>query len=254
MNIENKHLELSCSGFGDKFLKYFDWNDIDVTYSRVDLINHSVRTISSNYNWVIMVWDDDLDKKVKERLIPGIQYWNNYSAEFQKTLSKTDKKEMKVDFCTQYGGVYEITSINSRKKFSSNELLELYKLRAVISDYSQHVWKDNENIILPLRADISLSQQIEDNNRDILDFHHYMRFGNIRFTRKEMITIRLLLSHCRVKEISYIQGCSEATENKRILRIKEKLGCSYTSPSGLFQALKENGITLACLESLVSYP
>nr|CAC9216136.1 Uncharacterised protein [Providencia rettgeri] len=45
-----------------------------------------------------MVWDDDLDKKVKERLIPGIQYWNNYSAEFQKTLSKTDKKEMKVDF------------------------------------------------------------------------------------------------------------------------------------------------------------
>ncbi|MBN6367861.1 hypothetical protein JZL89_21230, partial [Providencia rettgeri] len=83
---------------------------------------------------------------------------------------------------------------------------------------------------------------------------HYMRFGNIRFTRKEMITIRLLLSHCRVKEISYIQGCSEATENKRILRIKEKLGCSYTSPSGLFQALKENGITLACLESLVSYP
>ncbi|MEX5904323.1 hypothetical protein [Providencia hangzhouensis] len=73
-----EHLELSCSGFGSKFLKYFDWNDIDVTYSRVDLINHSVRTISSNYNWVLMVWDDDLDKKVKERLIPGIQYWNNY--------------------------------------------------------------------------------------------------------------------------------------------------------------------------------
>ncbi|EOE5322045.1 helix-turn-helix transcriptional regulator, partial [Providencia rettgeri] len=204
--------------------------------------------------WVLMFWDDDLDKKVKERLTPGIQYWNNYSAAFQKTLSKTDKKEMKVDFCTQYGGIYEITSINSRKKFTSNELLELYKLRAVISDYSQHAWKDNENIILPLRADISLSQKIEDNNRDILDAHHYMRFGNIRFTRKEMMTIRLLLSHCRVKEISYIQGCSEATENKRIQRIKEKLGCSYTSPSGLFQALKENGITLACLESLVSYP
>ncbi|MBQ0368577.1 hypothetical protein J9238_18885 [Providencia rettgeri] len=161
---------------------------------------------------------------------------------------------MKVDFCTQYGGIYEITSINSRKKFTSNELLELYKLRAVISDYSQYAWKDNENIILPLRADISLSQQLDDNNRDILDAHHYMRFGNIRFTRKEMMTIRLLLSHCRVKEISYIQGCSEATENKRIQRIKEKLGCSYTSPSGLFQALKENGITLACLESLVSYP
>ncbi|SUC32946.1 Uncharacterised protein [Providencia rettgeri] len=51
-----------------------------------------------------------------------------------------------------------------------------------------------------------------------------------------------------------MQDCSEATENKRIQRIKEKLGCSYSSPSGLFKALKENGITLACLESLVSYP
>ncbi len=93
MNIENKHLELSCSGFGDKFLKYFDWNDIDVNYSRVDVINHSVRTISSNYNWVLMFWDDDLDKKVKERLIPGIQYWNNYSAAFQKHYLKQIRKK-----------------------------------------------------------------------------------------------------------------------------------------------------------------
>ncbi len=45
MNIENKHLELSCSGFGDKFLKYFDWNDMDVTYSRVDVTNNVVKVI-----------------------------------------------------------------------------------------------------------------------------------------------------------------------------------------------------------------
>lgn len=81
-----------------------------------------------------------------------------------------------------------------------------------------------------------------------------MRFGHIRFTRKEMITIRLLLSHCKVKEISYIQGCSEATENKRIQRIKEKLGYPYVSSSGLFTALKEQGITLACLETLIDLP
>lgn len=88
----------------------------------------------------------------------------------------------------------------------------------------------------------------------MLDIHQYMRFGNIRFTRKEMITIRLLLSHCKVKEISYIQGCAEANEHKRIQRIKEKLGCPHVSSSGLFTVLKEHGITLACLETLVSYP
>lgn len=96
-----------------------------------------------------------------------------------------------------------------------------------------------------------------DNNEkeaEILDVHQYMRFGNIRFTRKEIVTIRLLLSHCKVKEISYIQGCSEVCEHKRIQRIKEKLDCPHASSSGLFMALKENGITLACLETLVSYP
>ncbi len=68
-----------------------------------------------------------------------------------------------------------------------------------------------------------------------------------------MITIRLLLSHCKVKEISYIQGCSEASENRRIQNIKEKL-FPYASSSGLFTALKEQGITLACLETLIDLP
>ncbi|MEX6183520.1 hypothetical protein AB6G20_08375 [Providencia hangzhouensis] len=91
MNIENKHLELSCSGFGDKFLKYFDWNDIDVTYSRVDLINHSVRTISSNYNWVLMVWDDDLDKKRKGYYLVfniGIITLPNFKKHYLKQIRK----------------------------------------------------------------------------------------------------------------------------------------------------------------------
>ncbi|MBO3021199.1 hypothetical protein J0A81_21935, partial [Providencia rettgeri] len=136
----------------------------------------------------------------------------------------------------------------------------LYKCRPTIIDFAYESWKkDKDNYtILPLREEIKFPVNIvnkrSEQEFEPLDIHPYMRFGNIRFTRKEIITIRLLLSHCRVKEISYMQGCSEATENKRIQRIKEKLGCSYTSPSGLFQALKENGITLACLESLVSYP
>lgn len=98
------------------------------------------------------------------------------------------------------------------------------------------------------------SDRINNDSADILDIHQYMRFGNIRFTRKEILTIRLLLSHRKVKEISAVQGCSEASEHKRIQRIKEKLGCPHASSGGVFHALKENGITLACLDTLVSLP
>lgn len=54
-----------------------------------------------------------------------------------------------------------------------------------------------------------------------------MRFGEIIFTRKEMITIRHLLSHRKIKEIAAIQGCSLSVEQQRIHRIKEKVGCHY---------------------------
>nr|EHZ7766319.1 hypothetical protein [Providencia rettgeri]EIJ7169461.1 hypothetical protein [Providencia rettgeri] len=131
------------------------------------------------------------------------------------------------------------------------------KCRPTIADYAHGIWKSNDDY-LPLRENIELlvENNLDNNEKEaeILDVHQYMRFGNIRFTRKEIVTIRLLLSHCKVKEISYIQGCSEVCEHKRIQRIKEKLDCPHASSSGLFMALKENGITLACLETLVSYP
>lgn len=174
-----------------------------------------------------------------------------------KILLKTKKNKLKVDFCTKYGGVYEITSINSKRKLSMKEMIAIYKCRPTIADYTHGIWKISDNY-LPLRQEIELpiEKKVDKSEQEteLLDIHQYMRFENIRFTRKEIITIRLLLSHCKVKEISYVQGCSEVCEHKRIQRIKEKLGCPHVSSNGLFIALKENGITLACLETLVSYP
>lgn len=87
----------------------------------------------------------------------------------------------------------------------------------------------------------------------MLDTHKFIRFGNVVFTQKEMLTIRLLLSQYKLKEISYIQGCSETSEHKRIQNIKDKLGCPHASSSGLFKVLKEHGITLACLGILADF-
>ncbi|EKT60281.1 helix-turn-helix transcriptional regulator [Providencia burhodogranariea] len=193
---------------------------------------------------------------MSERLTSGIQYWSGYSNDFVKTLKKTGKNKLKVDFCTQYDDVFEITSINSIKNLSLSDMMAVYKYRPIIADYAHKIWSQDSEVALPIRENILLSsdeiKNIDRTSSELLDAHQYMRFGNIRFTRKEVITIRLFLSHCRVKEISAIQGCSEASEHKRIQRIKEKLNCPYVSPSGLFTALKEQGITLACLETLIS--
>lgn len=258
MNIENKNLELSCFNLKNDFSNHFDWNDIDIAFFRVDVTNKKINSISNNYEWKLVYWDDDLDLLVGERLTSGIQYWNNYSEAYAKTLAKTEKRAIKVDFCTQYGNTYDVISINSKQRISITDMMKIYKYRPTIADYAHRIWAKNAELALPLRTENIIlsnhSENIEDEKSELLDIHQYMRFGNVRFTRKEIITIRLLLSHCRVKEISAIQGCSEASENKRIQRIKEKLDCPHVSSSGFFNILKENGITLACLETLVRYP
>lgn len=95
MDVENKYLESSCADFNRKFLNYFDWNEVDVTYSRIDLSNNVVRTLSNQYEWILIFWDDDLDKKVEERLVSGVQYWNNYSDLFKKHYLKAIRVKLK---------------------------------------------------------------------------------------------------------------------------------------------------------------
>lgn len=258
MNIESIVLEKTFSDFSNEFSKYFDWNDIDLTFFSVDIKKKEYYISSSNYEWQLLCWADDLDLLISERLKSSIQYWSNYSDAYAETLKKTEKNQLKIDICSRYDDIFEITTINAKKQFSLSEILAIYKYRPIIADYSHYTWKKNPEIALPMRANINDDNGLLGKTKNLADefinTHKHMRFGNIRFTRKEMITIRLLLSHCRVKEISYIQGCSEASENKRIQNIKEKLGCPYVSSSGLFTALKEQGITLACLETLIDLP
>lgn len=258
MNIENGLFENVCTEFSDLFSIYFDWDEIDLTYFRVDMENKEISIVSNNYEWQLICWDDDLDLFMEERLKSSIQYWGNYSEAYNITLEKSTKNKFKIDLCARYENSFEITTVNSNKQLTLSEMLSIYKHRPIISEYANQIWKKNPEVTLPMRANIPITTQLLGQTKNVapelLNPQKYMRFGHIRFTRKEMITIRLLLSHCKVKEISYIQGCSEASENRRIQNIKEKLGCPYVSSSGLFAALKEQGITLACLETLIDLP
>lgn len=258
MNIQSIVMEELCNNLTNDFSQYFDWNDMGINYSRINLSEKSVNVLSSDYDWLLTFWGDDMDLRIGERLSAGMQYWSNYSNEYRAVLRKGKNSQFKVDFCTKHGDLFEIVSINSGKKLSVADMMTIYKWKPVISDYADRLWQKKEELILPLRAEINTSanesDRINNDSADILDIHQYMRFGNIRFTRKEILTIRLLLSHRKVKEISAVQGCSEASEHKRIQRIKEKLGCPHASSGGVFNALKENGITLACLDTLVSLP
>lgn len=156
MDIENNLLEKSCSNLTSLFSKYFDWNDIDLSITRVDLSNKQVSIMSNNYEWLLIYWNADLDLRLSERLSPGIQYWSNYSESFINTLAKTKKRKLKIDFCAKYGNMYDIVSINSRRIISLNDMISLYKCRPTIIDFAYESWKKGKDnyAILPLREEI----------------------------------------------------------------------------------------------------
>ncbi|WP_145520738.1 hypothetical protein [Yersinia mollaretii] len=257
MDVKNNLMEKTILKLRNTFSAYFDWNSMEVNYAKVDVKNKSIFAMPSNYEWHLIYFDENLDLKTSERLTPGVQHWNNYSSKFSETLRKNNKRGSKVDVCTQNSNTFEIITVNSINKLSFSDMVTIYKWKPIIADYAHREWRKNQDIVLPLRESITLPkncQKIIHSSDELLGIHPYMRFGDIKFTQKEIITIRLLLSHLKVKQICTIQGCSLTSEHKRIQRIKEKLNCKYHSLGGLFNALKEHGVTLSCLEAFIAYP
>ncbi|EEP89022.1 hypothetical protein [Yersinia kristensenii] len=257
MDVNNELMECNIKTMRRVFNSCFDFSFMDINYSIIDIDRKIILTLPSNYEWHLIYWHDNLDLHISERIIPGIQHWCNYSSCHGETLSKSGKKETKVDICTQSGSVFEIMSVNADRKLSTAETLAILKYKPVISDFARKLWKPpkQQSVILPIREQISYpNPKMEDEHEDALNSHPYMRFGEIVFTRKEMITIRHLLSHRRIKEIAAIQGCSLSVEQQRIHRIKEKVNCQNQPLSALFNALKLHGVTLSCLDIFITYP
>nr|ELR5131795.1 hypothetical protein [Providencia rettgeri] len=112
-------------------------------------------------------------------------------------------------------------------------LLTLYQWRSIVSEYAYKQWSENKTVALPLRQKIEL-----DEPEPIIcrgkETPNFIRFGQLSFSNKEALTIRLLLSHRNIKEISRIQGCSEDEEYRRLNNIKKKLNCEMVSQKECF--------------------
>ncbi|MGM0936800.1 MAG: hypothetical protein ACQEWL_09955 [Pseudomonadota bacterium] len=49
MDVKNEKLEKMCSCMKETFSNYFDWNFININYSKIDTVKKEIFTISSDY-------------------------------------------------------------------------------------------------------------------------------------------------------------------------------------------------------------
>lgn len=246
MNVESIEMEALSKNMRKDLFNYFDWDSFDVHYTVVDVDNKKIYALSSNYEWQLIYWHEDMDLNLDERLHVGIQYWKNYSNAYREILSKLDFKNKKIDFCNRYNNVFEILSVNSFETVPSLDLLSLCKWRTVMASYAYEKWNEDGYFPIPIRQEINVIQN-ENSLKGIKEVHDYIRFGNISFSNREILTIKLLLSHRSIKEISQIQGCTEAIETLRVENIKDKLKYKGEVNNKLFNVMEEHCITLNSL-------
>lgn len=78
-------------------------------------------------------------------------------------------------------------------------------------------------------------------------------FGNLTLTHDELTSVRYFLEMKTFQEVALLRGCQEAEEARRLYIIKCKLGCESQPDSVFFRKLVEHGVTVACLDSFITY-
>ncbi|MCG7499631.1 hypothetical protein MHO82_22460 [Vibrio sp. Of7-15] len=248
MDVHNTDMEAVCHVF-KRHVEYMGMDDLSVSFSRVDVQDKTVNTISTNYPWHIAYWESGLHKVLHRRLCPGLHLWESLDNKHLDTLRASTSDITKIDFVTQHGSKYDLLSVSAVSPISFGFVQEISHLKTQIEDLSEQCWgKHKEALILPYVGQTSVQRSLEMDELRVRRNEGY-QFGRIKLSQDELDTIRHMLQWKSVKEISIINRSSEFDEARRINGIKQKFGCLNKPDSELFKQLVKQGVTLACLDS-----
>ena len=247
MDVHNLDNEKICKHFADEFA---DTNtNENISFSKIDTKNRSILTLSTQYGWHLQYWDSGLYRHLNERLHHGVHLWNTFSDDHTKIANNILHSANKIDICTKHDDYFELFSFTSNKYLSPSLIMELGQLKPRVSKVANQLWLGPKHISLPLfESSHNNTVQLPTHKIETSD---KIRFGDVILTAKEMATIHCLLELKSIKEIARDHHCSESNERKRINVIKEKFNCANLPLSFLFNALRTQGVTLACLDAYI---
>lgn len=248
MDIQSDNIEKACKVFKEH-VSGFDVNHVSI--SSLNIETNELSCVCSNYDWHLKYWSADLYKRYGKRCEPGVRYWNELDSDHSRILFETTKSQLKVDFTTRHGQYIEIFSIGMNDRNSRIEMCDIIRQKPRVSNLLYLIGKEYnvEKIQVPKTHTNCLT-----NNNDEYIGGKHLKFGDIRFTEKEMQTITLLLQMRTIKEICAFHQCNRAAETKRINNIKEKLGCAGMGFSMMYDRLNHYGITLSCAINSLNHP
>lgn len=247
LDVHNLESEKQCQSFAEKFT--YKGRKEQISFSIINIKKRTVLTLSTRYEWHLQYWESGLYRSLDERLHHGVHLWNTFSDDHSNISKKYLHSSNKIDICTQHADYFELFSFSSNKNLSSSTIMELGQLKPQVSKVANQLWLNAKDTTLPM------FNHNFSNINPLPTFHiansNKIQFGDVTLTPKEMATVHLLLELKSIKEIARYQHCSEANERKRVNVIKEKFNCANLPLSFLFNALRIQGVTLACLDAYI---
>jgi len=255
MDVSNIHLERISRRFDNDLRLTFGYDLTEVTHTLINLRLGFVSPVPSDYHWHLQYWANDLDLSLSERIRSGIHSWDGYSAAHGNALKKNDKRLRKIDICTPCPDGFEILSVSQCRDIEFTDFLKILQIKSIVSRYANAARKKSgAQILLPLRSSIEPTFRPDSGNIIEFPLGAQHDFNGVRLTSRELDTVRLLLELRSIKEISAMHQCSATAEWRRLNRIKEKFDCANMPLSKLFQKLKSEGVTRACLNTYITFP
>ncbi|MEQ4655973.1 hypothetical protein AB7Z54_04640 [Providencia manganoxydans] len=127
-----------------------------------------------------------------------------------------------------------------KRELLIKDINQLFKLRGGFSDYVNLNWYGKDKVILPLRSNLSEDSCLISKDGIFL--------GDVYLTRKELLSLKLLLSNKNINEVSAIQGNEVEDEIRIVSAILKKFGDDFV------KTLNYHGITLSILNLFCLYP
>ena len=213
-------------------------------------------SVTTNYQWHLNYWANDLDKHLSQRLTPGIMSWNRYDPVHQSIFKENmPSRKTKIDICTRHSDLFELMSVSTDTVLEFMDVGNLLTIKPKLSTLVRRTFhKHGTELALPLRCEMSfVPDKVKEAAKDTLESIGTWQFGELILTDLEMDTIRQLLMCRSIKEIANKHNCNEKVERKRLDNIKRKMDSEGHPISYLFDRLKENGIVQTCLDSFIMY-
>lgn len=255
MDVRDLNMEMASKQFNE-VISISDNRVIHLAFSRINIDNNLVNTISTDYEWHLMYWDSGLYRNIGSRMRSGITEWTAYRDDNHNSLMAQRGIKYKTDY-TQLSPdnqCVDILSVATSAPLLPAEQHHLASLRPALAFKADTIWKHCQTKPISLTQSIQSAPNTPHSLIQLSSDKDAFLFGDVCLSSKEMETIRQLLELKSIKEIAFFHHCSQQAERNRIEKIKAKFRCENRPLSHMFQQLKLYGVTEACLHHCTTYP